>query len=399
MAVEFVTTRYGKTNKLNRRGYYNLQTKIGGNVSEIVTPNSIAIKKLTSVLNKKMRETNAIKQSDINTYVNVLKSSEQIRFMYMPILAEAIIIHKNQTKKKNKEINYDIIDKVSEQLIPPDMSKNITNDDYYIVKCRIFATILRYFIYLNDVISSSKDINKTYFIVDASGFDYGPLLNILEQNEFSAFENKLEDDQIGINFVGNDENGVYNKQYINYPSFLTSILRETPLLNKTVSRKNKVIVNMFLLIREKGMSINNQNVDYLASLFPIGLVVNKEKDIFFSLDSDIDDNTDIKEKTRQQIFDKMNTEVENYIAEYNKDNIYAKFSTSQNGYEVLNVEFIIEGKDVELISINNNYFIKSIESSKLDEFDEINGPWTERFTNFSEKYWLWVFENGISPFF
>ena len=144
MDLKFVTTRYGKTNKMNRRGgYYNLQTKIGGGSLDIVTPNTIAIKKLRAALNKKNKE-GQIKESTITTYLNKLKFSEHIRFMYMPFLAEAIVIH----RKIKKDINYKHIEHVSEILTSTEMKKNITNEEFSIIKCRIFETILRYIYYL-----------------------------------------------------------------------------------------------------------------------------------------------------------------------------------------------------------------------------------------------------------
>jgi hypothetical protein len=126
----------GKGNKKSRLGPKTILR--GG---KKLTPNEIAINKLTTILQKRN-----LLSDNIYRYINLLRNSDQIRFMNMNVLAE--VVNYVSTDPDISEISYASIYDRLELLILEEKEEKDTEEDLNIVKLRLVATFFRYLKYI-----------------------------------------------------------------------------------------------------------------------------------------------------------------------------------------------------------------------------------------------------------
>ena len=145
-----------------RRGKGNRKTRLGPRVNveiaarrgaekQIHTPDDIAIKRLTKLLEKP-----GLSQRDRYAYAELMRRGEQIRFMNMPVLAEVLLYMNNVGNEITDEnFNYNAILPYIDRLLPRRevmeggfRAKEIPEEDQEIMRLRMAATFLRYIQYI-----------------------------------------------------------------------------------------------------------------------------------------------------------------------------------------------------------------------------------------------------------
>jgi hypothetical protein len=146
-----------------RRGKGNRKTRLGprinvetitrhGGEKQTQTPDDIAIKKLTKLL-----ERPGLPPRDRATYAGLMRQAEQIRFMNMPVLAEVLLfMHGVGNKVTEANFNYNAILPYINRLLPHRevmeggiKTKEIPEDELMIMRLRMAATFLRYIRYVS----------------------------------------------------------------------------------------------------------------------------------------------------------------------------------------------------------------------------------------------------------
>lgn len=145
-----------------RRGKGNRKTRLGprvntetitrrGGEKQIQTPDDIAIKKLTKLLDKP-----GLTQKDRYSYAELMRRAEQIRFMNMPVLAEVLLyMHNAGNVITGENFNYNSIQPYIDRLLPRReimeggiRPKEIPEEELEIMRIRMAATFLRYIRYI-----------------------------------------------------------------------------------------------------------------------------------------------------------------------------------------------------------------------------------------------------------
>lgn len=145
--------RRGKGNRKTRLGpriNVNNMAKRGGE-KQAQTPDDIAIKKLTKLLDKP-----GLTQRDRFNYAGLMRQAEQIRFMNMPVLAEDLLyMHNVGNTVTEANFNYAAIRPYIDRLLPRReimeggiRTKDIPEDELEIMRLRMAATFLRYIRYV-----------------------------------------------------------------------------------------------------------------------------------------------------------------------------------------------------------------------------------------------------------
>jgi hypothetical protein len=151
--------RRGKGNKKSRLGP-RITVKAArrqGAEKQTQSPNEIAVAKL----GKSLRETTSLESTQRNSYINIVREAEQLRFMSMTVLTEVFVyMHNNNDPVDINQENFHysrvppggvipyierIIDRKEFRAKMKDNSENERN----IVSLRLAATFLRYIQYIN----------------------------------------------------------------------------------------------------------------------------------------------------------------------------------------------------------------------------------------------------------
>lgn len=146
-----------------RRGKGNRKTRLGprtnvditarrGGEKQAQTPDDIAIKKLTKLLDKP-----GLTQKDRYNYAGLMRQAEQIRFMNMPVLAEVLLyMHNVGNVVTEANFNYNAIRPYIDRLLPRReitegglKGKEISEEELEIMRLRMAATFLRYIRYVS----------------------------------------------------------------------------------------------------------------------------------------------------------------------------------------------------------------------------------------------------------
>lgn len=146
-----------------RRGKGNRKTRLGPRINVVTitrhggekpppTPDEIAIKKLTRLLNKP-----GLSQRDRYIYAALMQHAEQIRFMNMAVLAEALLfMHDVGNIVSEANFNYNAVLPYIDRLLPRRevmeggiRTKEIPEEELTIMRLRMAATFLRYIRYVS----------------------------------------------------------------------------------------------------------------------------------------------------------------------------------------------------------------------------------------------------------
>lgn len=146
-----------------RRGKGNRKTRLGpriqvdvtgrrGGEKQAQTPDDIAIKKLTKLLDKP-----GLTQRDRFSMADVMKRAEQIRFMNMPVLAQVLLyMHSVGNAVTEANFNYNVVRPYIDKLLPRKevtetgvKGKDIPEEEMEIMRLRMAATFLRYIRYVS----------------------------------------------------------------------------------------------------------------------------------------------------------------------------------------------------------------------------------------------------------
>lgn len=136
MSLEFTNAgefHQGKGNKKSRLGPRTI-FRTGATKQ---SPNAIAITKLKSILMKR-----GVLNEDVYQYIEILRNSDQIRFMNMNVLAEVLIYI--DSGQDISDLNYESISDNIDALIPKDEKQ----EDLEVVRLRMAATFFRYLRYV-----------------------------------------------------------------------------------------------------------------------------------------------------------------------------------------------------------------------------------------------------------
>ena len=169
-----------------RRGKGNRKTRLGPRIRtdaearrgerQIQTPDDIAIKKLTKLLDKP-----GLTQRDRYAYTELMLGGEQIRFMNMAVLAEVLLfMHSVGNEVTAANFSYNQILPYIDRLLPRRevveggvKTKEIPEEELQIMRLRIAATFLRYIRYVSILREQAAEELEA---IQAKQAEMGPLL-------------------------------------------------------------------------------------------------------------------------------------------------------------------------------------------------------------------------------
>jgi hypothetical protein len=157
-----------------RRGKGSKKTRLGPRVSmdgssrgdkQSQAPDYIALKKLKKFLETRV----SMQRNEINSYVELMRGAEQLRFMNMEVLAETLAYMRTINNVFQPErFSYNAIKKYIDNLLPN--TETASTLDLDISKLKMAATIFRYLKYVTVWMESKKDIltqaNETFTETD-----------------------------------------------------------------------------------------------------------------------------------------------------------------------------------------------------------------------------------------